>query len=179
MVVATAVDRDLSRVMEQLAYGCYIVGSQDADGEPNGMMADWVMQVSFVPRMLAVAFENDAHTLANIRANGAFTLNLLPRDDDGLRLAARFAQPHNGAKVGGRGNSGHERIHHKLETVPHELAANGAPVLTGACAWLECEAVDFVPTGDHVVVTARILHGRLVTVSDILTSEFTGWSYAG
>ena len=40
----------------------YIVGSHDTASENNGMMADWVMQVSFVPRMVAVSFENDPHT---------------------------------------------------------------------------------------------------------------------
>lgn len=37
---------------------------------PNGMMADWLGQVSFKPRLVCVAIESDAHILANIRSNG-------------------------------------------------------------------------------------------------------------
>ena len=61
-------------VMEEMAYGLYIVGSCK-DDDVDGMMADWVMQVSFDPRLVALAFENDARTLQNIRANNTFTIN--------------------------------------------------------------------------------------------------------
>jgi flavin reductase (DIM6/NTAB) family NADH-FMN oxidoreductase RutF len=54
--------------MHELPYGLYIIGSKEAEGDKvNGMMADWVMQVSFNPRLVAVAFERDAHTLGNVR----------------------------------------------------------------------------------------------------------------
>ena len=92
-MVAVTRDRTREDVMEMMPDGMYIVGSRALDGEPNGMIADWVMQVSFSPRLLAVAFENDAHTLENIRADGVFTLNILAQDVESMHLASRFAQP--------------------------------------------------------------------------------------
>jgi flavin reductase (DIM6/NTAB) family NADH-FMN oxidoreductase RutF len=40
-------------VMHEMPYGLHIVGSKEAGGKVNGMMADCVMQVSFSPRLVA------------------------------------------------------------------------------------------------------------------------------
>lgn len=170
---------DVAQIMDQMPYGLYIVGSVDAAGEGNGMMADWVMQVSFHPRLLAVAFENDAHTLENIRLNGGFSLNLLCSDEEGRHLAARFAQPYYGAKVGGRSRAGHDAIHHKLAGIPHTRTASNSPALDAALAWLECRAEQFVTVGDHTLVVGRVLDGKLLRSADPLTSLDTGWTYSG
>ena len=169
----------VAQVMDQMPYGLYIVGSADAEGEGNGMMADWVMQVSFQPRLVAVAFEKDAHTLENIEASGGFTLNLLCSDEDGRRLGAQFAQPYYGDKVGGRSRAGHDAIHHKLAGIPHSRSAGNFPVLDAALAWRECRAEQFVPTGDHTVVIARVVDGNVLRSADPLTSLDTGWTYSG
>ncbi len=166
------------KVMDQMPYGLYIVGSA-AEGDVNGMMADWVMQVSFEPRLLAVSFENDAHTLENIRASRTFTVNLLSQEEPSMELAARFAQPYDGAKVKGRTGTVATEIHHKLEGVQYTETANGCPVLEAAMGWLECSAVEFVPAGDHTIVIGQVLDGRLLRDAEPLTSSYTGWNYSG
>lgn len=176
---AINVEPDIVQAMDDMPYGCYIVGSHDRAGIPNGMMADWVMQVAFRPRMVAVSFENDAHTLANIRDTGTFTVNMLPRDDAGMHLAARFSQPYDGAKVTGRSHDGDTTIHHKLEGIAYHDTSDGSPVLDGACGWLECRAGQFIDVGDHTLVTASVLDGRMLRNVDVLTSEFAGWTYSG
>jgi flavin reductase (DIM6/NTAB) family NADH-FMN oxidoreductase RutF len=168
-------EHDVHQIMDEMPYGLYIVGSHN-EGEVNGMMADWVMQVSFRPRLIAVAVENDAHSLANIRATRVFTLNLLPEDHDGMALAARFAQPYEDAKIGGRLVRG---VHRKLAGVPFTRTPRGCPALEGAMAWLECEAEQFVPVGDHTLAIARPLDGRLLRSAAPLTSTYTGWVYSG
>jgi flavin reductase (DIM6/NTAB) family NADH-FMN oxidoreductase RutF len=52
--------------LEQMPYGLYIIGSRGADNI-NGMMADWVMQVSFQPRLVAVSLERNSTTLKNLK----------------------------------------------------------------------------------------------------------------
>jgi len=52
-------------------------------------------------------------------------------------------------------------------------------VLDGAMTWLECEAEQFVPTGDHTLVVARTVDGRLLRETAPLTSTYTGWVYSG
>jgi flavin reductase (DIM6/NTAB) family NADH-FMN oxidoreductase RutF len=168
-------EHEVHQIMDDMPYGLYIIGSHRED-EVNGMMADWVMQVSFRPRLVAVAFENDAHTLANIRATREFTINLLPEDHDGMALAAHFAQPYEDAKIGGRLPRG---VHQKLIGIPHTRTARGCPVLDGAMAWLECEAEQLIPVGDHTLVIGRTLDGRLLREAMPLTSTYTGWTYSG
>jgi flavin reductase (DIM6/NTAB) family NADH-FMN oxidoreductase RutF len=161
-----------------MPYGLYIVGSK-AGGEVNGMMADWVMQVSFEPRLVAVAFENDARTLQNIRATKAFTINALSQDGSSMELAAKFAQPYYGAKVKGRTRIAAEETHHKLIGIGHTATASGCPILDAAMAWMECEAEQFTPAGDHTLVIGRVLNAKLVRDAQPLTSSYTGWNYSG
>ena len=172
-------DKDqLPRVMDEMPYGLYIIGSK-LDGEVNGMMADWVMQVSFNPRLVAVAFENDARTLENVRATGVFTINFLSEDHHGMEVAAKFAQPYYDAKVKGRTRTAIDEVHHKLEGIPYTKAKGGSPVLKAAIAWLACEAEQFIPAGDHTVVIARVIDGQLVREGQPISSSYTGWSYSG
>jgi flavin reductase (DIM6/NTAB) family NADH-FMN oxidoreductase RutF len=177
--VVLSVDEQLAAVMEEMPYGLYIVGSRSPDGEPNGMMADWVMQVAFHPRMLAVSFENDAHTLANIRETSGFTVNLLGQDPESMALAQKFAQPYLDAKIAGRLRPPKISEHHKMDGVAFTPSRAGDPVLDAAIAWVECEAEQFVPAGDHTLVIGRVVDGQVVRDAEPLTSTYTGWPYSG
>jgi hypothetical protein len=89
-------DDAIQRVMHEMPYGLYIVGSKEDGGKVNGMMADWVMQVSST-RGAAVSFEN---TRTRWRTSGAAHFpDLLAQDDEEMELARAFAQPFSGAKV--------------------------------------------------------------------------------
>lgn len=90
-------DREIADVMGCMPYGLYIIGST-GEGGANGMMGDWVTQVSFNPRLLSAAIENDAHTLENIRASGFFTLNFLSEGTEGMNVARHFAGPYRASK---------------------------------------------------------------------------------
>lgn len=173
-------EQTIADVMEQFPYGLYIVGSRSPDGEPNGMMADWLMQVSFEPRMVAVAFEKDAHTLENIRADGVFTVNMLSQDAANMQIASRFAQPYYGSKVKGRSGFALTEVHHKLDGIAYRASESGCPILHGVMAWLDCRAADFIEVGDHVLVVGEVMDGALERPGDeVLTSTFTGWTYSG
>jgi len=176
----------LVKVMRELPYGLYIIGSREdipsagpGQSQVNGMMADWVMQVSFQPRLLAVALENDSHTLENVRAHRFFTVNLLSQDKDGMELARGFAQPHSGAKIEGRQPQEARKTHYKLEGVDYRTTERGGPVLAAALAWAECEAEQFLAIGDHTLVIGRVLEGRVEREGEPLTLGATGMKYAG
>jgi len=169
------------RVMHEMPYGLYIIGSREAEdgARVNGMMADWVMQVSFEPRLVAVSFENNSHTLGNVRAHGHFTVNLLAQDEPSMELARAFAQPFSGAKVQGRKTAEATKVHYKLEGQDYGLTDHGCPVLGAAMGWFECEAQDFLAIGDHTVVIAQVLAGRVEREAEPMTSAYTGWTYSG
>jgi flavin reductase (DIM6/NTAB) family NADH-FMN oxidoreductase RutF len=172
-------ERDpIADALEMMVYGLYIVGSRKGD-EVNGMMADWVMQVSFRPRLVLVALERDARTLENVRASGAFTVNMLGTEEADIELARRFAQPYYAAKVEGRPEEEAAKVYRKLEGIPYSRSRSGCPVLDQAVAWLECQVEQEVEAGDHVLVIGRVVDGDVRRYGPILSSEVTGWTYSG
>jgi flavin reductase (DIM6/NTAB) family NADH-FMN oxidoreductase RutF len=165
----------IAEAFDEMPYGVYIVGST-RDGEPNGMIADWVMQVAFRPHRVAVSFENDSFSLASIRENGAFTVNLLAyASGAGMTLAQHFVQPHRASKVKGRGQPLVSSTYEKLDAVDHSLTDRGCPVLEGALMWLD----QFIDVGDHTLVVGHVLDGKLVSTDRPLTSLDIPWPYSG
>jgi flavin reductase (DIM6/NTAB) family NADH-FMN oxidoreductase RutF len=168
----------VAEALETMPYGLYVVGSRSASGERNGMMADWLMQVSFKPRLVCCSVENDATTLRYLRETGLFTVNVLPVEE--RALAMNFAQPRDASKIKGRSEEGSARIYDKLAGINYTLGEQTeCPVLDDALAWLECEVDQFVPAGDHTLVIGRVLDGAVLREGDALTQKALGWQYAG
>jgi len=166
--------------MHEMPYGLYIVGSKEAEaGRVNGMMADWVMQVSFEPRLVAIAFEESSHTLHNVRERQFFTVNLLAQDDASMELARRFAQPFSGEKVRGRKGAERTKVHYKLDGVAYAVTSNGCPILDAAMGWFECLFADAREVGDHILVIGEVLDGGVPKEAEPMTSSYTGWTYSG
>lgn len=157
-------DQDpISDALLDVVYGLAVVGSKSEDGEPNGMTANWMSQVSFEPRVFAVAVQSGAHTRANIDATKVFSISILPEGSKELSL--KFTR---------KSSSGEGR----LEGEPVSYHGTGTPVLDAATAWIECRVVDQIEPGDHVVYFGEVVaggkgEGAATTLRD------TGMSYAG
>src|SRR5436309_9082777 len=94
-------------------YGLYIVTTRTAE-DSGAFLANWVFQCSFEPPLLAIAVEQDAHSLEVLRAAGSFAVNVL---QSGQReLAGEFGRHY--AKVGD-----------KLAGHTWEPGSSGAPLL--------------------------------------------------
>ena len=168
----------IEKAMLALSYGVHVIGSRSSDGTMNAMLADWVMQVSFKPRLLAVSIENDARTLRFIRETGAFTVNLL-HEKDGLEIARKVVMPSEAKKVRGRSEEAAARVIDKLSGIPHGLHENGCPVLDHALGWIACNAVAFHETGDHTIVVGQCTDGERLRPGEMLIERDLGWEYAG
>ena len=169
-------DVSIREALHSLPYGVYVIGTVTADGNPNVMVADWVMQVSFNPRVVCIAFERDSTSLKNVRATRQLTVNILP--ESGMDLAATFLQPSDPSKIKGRSTL-HEKPD-KMRGVAHRLFDGGAPVLDDALSWIACEVEQFVPVGGHVLALSRVVDGAVESaVGRPLTSLYTGWVYGG
>ena len=168
----------VEKALLALSYGVHVIGSRAVDGSKNAMLADWVMQVSFKPRLVAVAIENDARTLRYIRETGVFSVNLL-HEKDGLEVARKVVMPADGRKIQGRSEAAAAAVHDKLAAVPHGLAANGCPVLDDALGWFTCVAEQFVTTGDHTLVVGRVTDGNVTRTGEMLIERDLGWEYGG
>ncbi|MDP9237714.1 MAG: flavin reductase family protein [Chloroflexota bacterium] len=147
--------------LQQISYGLYVIGSKN-EGEVNGMTANWLTQVSFAPRMLAVAIEAESHTMRNITASKVFSVNVIAEAD--TNLIEKFVEPQ-------------ERAGNKLGGVEFRLEQTGCPILERALCWIECEVVQTVMTGDHELVIGRVVNGGENREGDPLTLRAMGWSY--
>jgi flavin reductase (DIM6/NTAB) family NADH-FMN oxidoreductase RutF len=167
----------VAEALESLPYGLYIIGSRGSDNI-NGMMADWLMQVSFSPRLVACSLERNSTTLRNLRESGVFSVNVLSAGDKAL--AARFCQPRDASKVRGRSADHSSQVYDKLSDVAYEPGEHThCPVLTDALAYLECEVDQLVDVGDHTLAVGRVLSGAVLREGEPLTQRILGWQYAG
>jgi len=167
----------VAEALELFPYALYIVGSRGSDNI-NGMMADWVMQVSFEPRLVLVSHERTATTLRNLQETRVFTVNVLNAVD--IEIARKFAQPRAASKVQGRSENGAAIIYDKLRDVPYQPGAlTQCPVLDAALGYIECEVESFSEAGDHVLAIGRVVGGETLRDGQPLISRDLGWSYAG
>ena len=168
----------LQKSLLAMTYGVHIIGSTSMKNEHNLMIADWVMQVSFQPRLVAVSIENDARTLRFIQETKSFTVNLL-HQLDGIDLARAVVMPSEGKKIKGRSVSFSEKVHNKLDGLDHTFAKNGSPILNNALAWYACDVQQLIPAGDHTLVIGEAIDGALLRSGDALTEKELGWEYGG
>lgn len=133
-------------LFRRLSAGVYVVGAAHGDRR-NAFTAAWVMQVSFEPLMLALSINPENATYELLKASGAFAVSVLKRGR--LDLASRF-----GTRSG--------RDVDKLAGVAWHAGRGGAPILDDALGYFECEISAHYSAGDHEIVIARVVDGRLI-----------------
>ena len=101
----------ISDVMDLFTYGIYAIGSV-RDEQPNFMIADWVLQISFNPRLVLVAFEKDSFSRESIILNNIYNINILSKQN--IETARKFLQPKRSSKIKGRSDKTQNVIVDKL-----------------------------------------------------------------
>ena len=147
---------DIEALFRRLSTGVYVVGAAHG-GARNAFTAAWVMQVSYDPLMLALSINPQHATYPLVHESGAFTVNVLKAG--AVDVARRF-----GTRSG--------RDEDKLAGVGWHPGKSGAPVLNEALAYFDCEVADTVRAGDHELIVARVIDGR------ILDADATPMTYA-
>src|SRR5213594_3446233 len=156
--VGGAMDKKVKKkVLQQIPYGAYIVGTQTEDGKDWLMFGTWLMQTSFKPTLVAFAFRKDSRTLANVRRLKSFAVSFLR---EGSQDVAELV------------------LDGAFEKVKTERTASGLPVLADGAGWIECRVVDQIPQGDHPIVLAEVVDvgpgkGKAIFLDSL------GWHYGG
>mgnify|MGYP003348943578 FL=1 len=130
---------EFRRVMGHFATGVTVVTTLDADGRPAGLTANAVSSVSLDPPLVLFCVDKKAETAASFTASGVFTVNVLSEAQEGL--SRRFAK------------SGPD----KFTGVGFRAGSNGAPVLDGVIARIECRIRQSVDAGDHTILVGEAL----------------------
>jgi flavin reductase (DIM6/NTAB) family NADH-FMN oxidoreductase RutF len=133
-------------LFRRLTNGLYVIGVAHGDRR-DAFTAAWVTQVSFDPLLLALSIHPEHASYPILSAAGAFTVNVLRRDQ--LDLARHFGT------LSGRSVD-------KLAGQRWQAAGGGAPVLLEAAAYLECRVAGRHAAGDHELVLAEAVGGRVL-----------------
>jgi flavin reductase (DIM6/NTAB) family NADH-FMN oxidoreductase RutF len=129
---------ELRRVMGHFATGVTVVTTCGADGRHYGLTANAFSSVSLIPPLLLVCVDKKAESYHCFEESKVFTVNVLSAAQE--ELSRRFAV------------SGGE----KFEGVSYRVGGNGAPILGGALAHLECKVVAAYDGGDHTIYLGEI-----------------------
>ena len=103
-----------------------------------GMAVGSFSSVSLDPPLVAFFAGRDSDSWPGIEAAGAFCVNVLSDQQEGL--SRRFA-----AKEGD-----------KFEGIGWRPAGSGSPLLDGVLAWIDCDIESVTEMGDHFCVLGRV-----------------------
>jgi len=160
-------DRLRRRVLWTMPCGLYVVGSRAGDRR-NGMTLNWATQVSFEPKLVAISVERTALTHELIGEGGAFSLNILTRDD--RAIVRKFTKPVDVDDDAGTLNG----------FVFHD-GVTGVPILDQATAYAECRVEQRVEVGDHSLFLGEVVDAAFQGDEDaeVLRMEDTRMNYGG
>lgn len=154
--------------LRMMPYGFYSITSKSGD-ESNAMVANWIMQTSFTPRLIALGLAKSALSHTLISDSGFFAVNIFHKDDaDSIRPYTK-----------GRGKNPDKMKDAQYTPAPE----TGCPILAGAAAYLECKVTQVIDVGgDHDIVVAEVIGAGVnkpTESTEVLNLPHLGWSYAG
>ena len=136
-------DKLRRRVLWKMPSGLYVLGSV-AGERRNGMTVNWVTQVSFEPKLVAVSVEETAFTHELLLEGGVFSINLISVED--RAVVRKFTKP---VEV--------DLAARTLNGFPFHDGLTGAPVLDLAVAWIDCEIRQQVELGGHTLFVGEVV----------------------
>ena len=166
-------DRLRRRVLWAMPSGLYVVGSA-AGGRANLMTANLAIQVATEPKLVGVAIDSGSVTRALVEAGGAFSLSLLSRED--RAVVRRFVKPVPASEIATR-----DGVVVAMAGEDVEVHVTGAPVLSRAVAWLDCEVRHRLELGSHGLFVGEVVAvgGPEGEVPPVLRMEDTRMNYGG
>ena len=161
-------EEQIKAALKMMPYGFYAFTTNDGD-DVNAMVVNWVSQMSYAPRLLAVGIQKSCHSHGLVKAGGVFGLNLFLQADSDAIMGV---------------TSGRSRKPEKMQEAEFSAAPQtGVPVLAGAAAYIECKVTQIVDVGgDHDIVVGECVNADVMKEGgppDVLSLTELGWSYAG
>src|SRR5689334_14254094 len=74
-------DKRRRRLLWKVPSGLYVIGSTDKGNRRNAMTSNWLTQISFDPKLVAISVEREAFTHELIEAARVFSVCLIDRED--------------------------------------------------------------------------------------------------
>lgn len=144
-IMASAPTLAMGRVLGSLS----VLTAKDEDAS-SAMLASWISQASFNPPGLTVSIKKDRAMEPLLTIGGKFAISMIPEGGPDKLVMRKLARPF---------LPGEDRLE-GLETIPGELSE--APILKVANASMECQVVSRMEAGDHWIVYANVLGGKVL-----------------
>ena len=128
--------------LRMIPYGLYVLTCEASDGRVAAATVNWVTQASFEPPLVAVGVKGDSAAHAILQESGAFALNVLGKDQQGLAFAFFKSLERDGDSIGGEKFSAGE---------------SGSPILENAAAFVDCRLTEFAKGGDHSIFIGEVI----------------------
>lgn len=143
----TGIDGDVDTAGLRAAFGQFPSGvtavcSTGADGTPVGLAANSFVGVSLDPPLVGVCVQHTSRTWPLLRDRPRLGLSVLGDEQD---KACRQLASKTGDRFAG---------------LDWDVTEEGALLLHGATAWLDCSVERTVPAGDHELVLFRVYRHR-------------------
>ena len=139
--------KQVGKALGRIASGLFVVTAKCEDKE-DAVLASWVNQCAFDPPAVTIALATLRQARLLVEGAGAFIVNVLPKDD--MALLKYFSRPPEDIFKGVMTRKGLEDIR----------------ILIDAVAYLECEVVQSMQAGDHVVYVGEIVGGKTLKGGD-------------
>ena len=139
--------KQVGKALGRIASGLFVVTAKCEDKE-DAVLASWVNQCAFDPPAVTIALATLRQASLLVEGAGAFIVNVLPKDD--MALLKYFSRPPEDIFKGVMTRKGLEDIR----------------ILIDAVAYLECEVVQSMQAGDHVLYVGEIVGGKTLKGGD-------------
>lgn len=161
-------DDKIKDALRMVPYGFYAFTTKNGD-DLNAMVVNWVSQMSYSPRLVAVGIAKSAYSHGLVAEGQVFGLNLfLEADKEAIMGITK-----------GRGKNPDKMSEAAYTTAPE----TGVPIMEGAAAYIECKVTQIIDVGgDHDIVVGEAIAADVMKegeASDVLSLPKIGWSYAG
>lgn len=153
---AKCLNKDLEKALGRCSTGLYVITALKA-GVRHSMVASWVTPASQTPLGITLAIAKDRAMEPLLRVGDVFNVNFL-EEGNSLTMMKHFLK---------RFPPGTDRLE-GIDTFP---AANGAPVLREACAFMQCKIVSRMDASDHWVAYAHVVGGEVSKVEAKLAAH--------
>ena len=161
-------DDKIKDALRMMPYGFYAFTTKDGE-DVNAMVVNWVSQMSYAPRLLAVGIQKSCYSHGLLAVGGGFGLNIFLQADSEAIMGV---------------TSGRAKKPEKMTEANYSAAPEtGVPVLDGAAAFIECKVTRIVDVGgDHDIIVGEAINADVLKEGappDVLSLTQLGWSYAG
>ena len=134
---------DFRAALGRFVSGVTVITTLSEDGQPAGITVSAFASLSLEPRLVLACIDKRASLHESLYEGKHFAVNILAEDQE--HVSRRFAS----------------KEQNRFNGTGYSEGANGAPLLDGALAYIECRVVHAYPGGDHTIIVGEVESVRI------------------